>query len=119
MKAARTVDDYLAGVPEPARTTLEKLRSVIRSATPAGATEKISYGMPAFFFKKNVVAYAAFAKHCSFFPMSLAVIDKFHDELQPYLASKGTLHFPVDKLPPSALVKKIVKARISEIEAKR
>ena len=65
--SAEGVDSYLAAVPEPARTTLEKVRAVIRSAVPAEATEGISYGMPAFRYKGALVGYAAFKEHCSFF----------------------------------------------------
>jgi uncharacterized protein YdhG (YjbR/CyaY superfamily) len=111
---AATVDEYLAQVPEPARATLTKIRASIRAAVPRDATEYITYGMPAFKYKGALVAYAAFANHCSFFPMSGRILDEFQDELQAYRTSKGTLHFPHDKPLPAALVKKIVKARIAE-----
>ncbi|WP_321477394.1 DUF1801 domain-containing protein [uncultured Paludibaculum sp.] len=113
------VEAYLAGVPEPGRSTLEKIRAVIRSAAPAEATEAISYGMPAFKYRGGLVAYAAFKNHCSLFPMSLAVIDQFADELKPFQTSKGTIQFPLDKPLSSALVKKLVKAKVAENEAKK
>ena len=113
------VEAYLAKVPEPARTTLQKVRAAIRSAAPKEATEGISYGMPAFRYKGALVGYAAFKDHCSFFPMSAALIDTMKDELQNYRTSKGTLQFPLDKLLPAALVKKVVKARVAEIERKK
>lgn len=115
----RNIDEYLAGVPEPARTTLNKVRAVIRSAVPPEATEAISYGMPAFKYKGSLVAFAAFSNHCSFFPMSLSVIEAFKNELKPFQTSKGTLQFPVDKPLPAALVKKLVKARIAQNELKK
>ena len=71
MKKVNTVEEYLAGVPEPQRSTLEKLRAMIRAAAPKEATEGISYGMPAFKYKGGLVAYASFKCHCSFFPMNL------------------------------------------------
>ncbi|MFN0104995.1 MAG: iron chaperone [Bryobacteraceae bacterium] len=111
------VDAYLDGVPEPARSTLRTLRAMIRAASPAEATEAISYGMPAFKYKGGLVGYAAFAKHCSFFPMSPAVIDAFEDELAKYETSKGTIRFSMEKPLPAALVKKLVKARVAENEA--
>ena len=117
--AASDVDAYLAKVPEPARTTLEKVRATIRSAVPAEATEGLSYGMPAFRYKGALVAYAAFTDHCSFFPMNASLIDKMQDELKGYRTSKGTLQFPLDKPLPAALVKKMVKARMAENEKKR
>ncbi len=115
--APKTVDEYLARVPEPARTTLNKVRAVIRSVLPAEATEGISYGVPTFKYKVSVVWFAAFSKHCSLFPTA-AVIEQFKDELKGYTTSKGTIQFPVDKPLPAALVKKMVKARLAEIELK-
>jgi uncharacterized protein YdhG (YjbR/CyaY superfamily) len=116
--AAKNVDAYLAAVPEPARTTLNTIRAVIRSAVPPEATEAITYGMPTFKYKGSLLAFAAFKNHCSLFPMSLAVIDTFKNELKPFLASKGTIRYPLDKPLPSALVKKLVKARIAEKDRK-
>jgi uncharacterized protein YdhG (YjbR/CyaY superfamily) len=113
--ASRTVDQYLAGVPEPARSTLNKVRAIIRGALPVEATEIISYRIPAFKYKKVLIWYAAFAGHCSLFPTA-SVIEKFKDELSAYRVSKGTIHFPVDKPMPAALLKKIVKARLAEME---
>lgn len=112
------VDAYLARVPEPARTTLQKLRATIRSAAPAEAVEAISYGMPAFRYKGALVAYAAFKNHCSFFPMQASLIDAMKDELKAYRTAKGTLQFPLDKPLPATLVRKMVKVRVKENEAK-
>ena len=116
---AKNIDAYLAAVPEPARTTLNTIRAVIRSAVPPEATEAITYRIPTFKYKGSLVAFAAFTHHCSLFPMSLAVIDTFKNELKPFLASKGTIRFPLDKPLPAALVKKLVKARIAEKERKK
>jgi uncharacterized protein YdhG (YjbR/CyaY superfamily) len=116
---AADVEVYLAKVPEPARTTLEKLRATIRSVVPPDATEALSYGMPAFRYKGALVAYAAFKKHCSFFPMQASLIDEMTDELKNYRTAKGTLQFPLDKPLPATLVKKMVKARIAENERRK
>lgn len=115
----KNVDEYLAGVPEPARTTLEKVRAAIRSAAPLEATEAISYRIPTFKYKGALMAFAAFSNHCSLFPMSLAVMGAFKNELKGFDTSKGTIRFPVDKPPPAALVKRMVKARITEKEHKK
>ena len=112
----KDTDEYLAGVPEPARSTLTKVRAMIRAAAPAQATEAISYGMPAFKYKGGLVAFAAFSNHCSLFPMGSAAIEKFKKELAGYQTSKGTIHFPLDKPLPAALLKKIVKARVADNE---
>ncbi len=108
-----SVDNYLAEVPEPARSTLKKVRAAIRSVVPEEATEAISYRMPAFIFKGFLVGYAAFRDHCSFFP-GAAPVALFKEELKKYPTSKGTIRFPVDKPLPAALVKKLVKARLRE-----
>lgn len=110
----KDIDEYLAAVPEPARGTLEKLRATIRSAAPAEATEAISYRIPTFKYKGGLLAFAAFSKHCSLFPMSYSVIKMFKNELRGFDVSKGTIHFTAEKPLPDALVKKLVKARVAE-----
>ena len=115
----KDVDEYLAGVPEPARTTLEKVRAAILSAAPPEATEALSYRIPTVRYKGALIAFAAFSKHCSLFPMSLAVMKAFKRELAGFDTSKGTIRFPVDKPPPAALVKKMVKTRVAEKERKK
>ncbi|MGA2302029.1 MAG: DUF1801 domain-containing protein [Candidatus Acidiferrum sp.] len=115
----KNVDDYLAGVPEPARSTLKKVRAAIRSAVPPEATEAIGYRIPTFRYKGALLGFAAFSDHCSLFPMSLAVMAAFNNELKGFPTSKGTIRFPVDKPLPAALVKKPVKARIAENEHKK
>jgi uncharacterized protein YdhG (YjbR/CyaY superfamily) len=119
MRKSASVDDYLAGVPEPARSTLDKIRATIRSVVPPETTEAISYGMPTFQYKGGLMGYAAFANHCSLFPMSASLIEAFQDELKAYPTSKGTIRFAVDKPLPAALVKKLVKARIAENENRK
>ena len=115
----KDIDEYLAGVPEPARSTLNTVRAVIRSAAPADAIEAISYGMPAFKYEGSLVGFAAFSNHCSFFPMNSSLIQNFKDELRNFKTSKGTIRFAVDKPLPAALVKKMVKARVAENELKK
>ena len=111
---ARTVDEYLASTPEPARSTLKHIRAVIKSVVPKGTTEVISYRIPMFKYKGMLVGYAAFARHCSLFPTGSGVIETFAKELKPYRTSKGTIQFPSDKPLPDALLKKIVKQRVKE-----
>src|SRR5689334_7956443 len=114
----KTVDEYVAAVPEPARTTLEKMRKTIRSAVPRPATETISYGIPAFKHEKVLVWFAAFANHCSLFPTA-SVIEAFREELKGFSISKGTIQFPMDKPLPTALIKRIVKARVADADSKK
>ena len=114
----KNTDEYIAKVPEPARTTLKKIRAVIRSVVPRETTETISYGIPAFKHNGVLVWFAAFSKHCSLFPTA-SVIEAFKKELKGYTTSKGTIQFPVDRPLPAALVKKLVKARIAQNESKK
>ncbi len=114
----KTVDEYLARVPEPARGTLNKIRAAIRSVVPPEATEAISYGIPAFKYNGPLVWFAAFSNHCSLFPTA-SVIEAFKNELKGFSTSKGTIHFPADKPLPAALVKTLVKARVAQNESKK
>ncbi len=116
----KNIDEYLAGVPEPARSTLNKVREMIRSAAPPEATEAISYRICVFKYKgRPLLWFAAFRDHCSLFPGSPSVIKALKNELKSFQISKGTIRFPLDKPPSAALVKKLVKARIAENEHKK
>lgn len=114
----KDIDEYLADVPEPARSTLNKMRAIIRSAAPSETTETISYRIPAFKYKQVLIWFAAFSDHCSLFPTA-AIVESFRDDLKEYSTSKGTIHFPLDKPLPATLVKKMVKARVAQIEKKK
>jgi uncharacterized protein YdhG (YjbR/CyaY superfamily) len=114
----KTVDEYLAGVPEPQRSTLKKVRAVIQSVLPGEATEGISYRIPVVKYKGMLVGYAAFTEHCSLFGMSGTLLSEFKEELKKYPTSKGTIRFPADKPLPATLIKKLVKHAIAEKEAK-
>ena len=112
------VEAYLAAQPKAMRNALEHLRSIIKSAAPT-ATEVISYQIPTFKLQGSLVAYAAFAKHCSFFVMSPPLMEQFAKELAPFNKAKATLHFTPEQPLPTTLVKKLVKARIKENESKK
>jgi len=112
------VEAYLARVPEPARTTLKKIRATIRAAAPKAATEAISYKIPSFQYKGALVWYAAFKNHCSFFPMDHSLAEEFGEDLKRCKILKGTIQFAVDRPLPKALVTRIVKARVAQNEAK-
>jgi uncharacterized protein YdhG (YjbR/CyaY superfamily) len=114
----KTVDEYLAGVPEPQRTTLMKVRSTIQSVLPKEATEVISYRIPCVKYHGMLLGYAAFPNHCSLFGMSGTLLGPFKEELKKYSTSKGTIRFEVDKPLPATLIKKLVKYAIAQKEAK-
>ncbi len=110
----RTIDEYLAGVNADQRAALEKLRKTIRTAAPK-AEECVSYGLAAFRLNgRPLVAFGAAANHCAFYPMSSTTVGAFQEQLKDFETSKGTIRFSTDKPLPTALVKKLVKARIVE-----
>jgi uncharacterized protein YdhG (YjbR/CyaY superfamily) len=114
--SAKDADAYLAKLSADKRATLEKVRKAIRAAAP-DAEEGMSYGMPAFIQGKPIAGYSASAAHCSYFPMSGAITAGLADDLAKYEVSKGGFKFPIGKPPPAALIRKLVKARLAEIEA--
>ncbi len=112
-----STDAYLATLSPDKRAALEKLRQTIKAAAPK-AEECISYGMPAFRLDGKLIAgFSASAKHCSYFPMSGSVVSAHKALLAAYDTSKGTIRFPPEKPLPVALVRRLVKARITEIKS--
>ena len=112
----KTIDEYLAQLSEDKRAALEKIRKAIRAVAPK-AEECISYAIPA--YRQNgklLVGFGAAANYCSFFPMNASTVKKFRDELKQYDTSKGTIRFPTNEPLPASLVRKLVKARIAEIQ---
>ena len=113
---AMDFDDYLAAVPEPARTTLEELRTVIRAAVPDVA-ETISYRMPTFKYRgRPLVALAASKDNCALHLMGY-IPSELNADLERYDTGKGTIRFPSDRPLPAALVRRVVKVRMAQVEA--
>jgi uncharacterized protein YdhG (YjbR/CyaY superfamily) len=111
------IDQYVAALPANQRAILQKLRVTIRAAAPH-AEEGVSYGLPAFRINgRPLVCFAAAVHHCSLYPMSPAVIRAHADDLKKYETSKGTIRFVAPL--PAALVRKIVRARLAELEQPR
>ena len=109
------VDAYLRGVEEPGRSTLRKLRRTILEITPE-AEEVISYGVPAFRVAGETVAgFAAFRHHLSYLPFSGSVLSQLADELEGYTMTKSSLHFPVERPLPKALVSKLIEVRLTQV----
>lgn len=110
-----TVDEYLAGAPEPQRSTLDRIRADLRAILP-DASETISYGVPAFQVGgKSVAGYAYFKSHCSYFPHSGSVLPRISEDLRGYDWSKGTLRFGVDEPLPRPLLQKLIHTRLQEL----
>ncbi|HVS07152.1 MAG TPA: DUF1801 domain-containing protein [Candidatus Dormibacteraeota bacterium] len=109
------VDEYLANLDEPKRTTLQQLRQTIRNIVPE-AEEGIAYGMPAYRLRGKVIAgFAAFKNHLSYLPHSGSVLAEIPDEVAGYVTSKGALQFPIERPLPKALVKKLINIRLRQV----
>jgi uncharacterized protein YdhG (YjbR/CyaY superfamily) len=107
------IDDYLADLEEPKRSTLQHLRQTIHEVVPE-AEEGISYKVPAFRLDGTVIAgFAAFKNHLSYLPHSGSVLPALEDQVADYRTSKGALQFPIDSPLPRALVEELIRVRIS------
>lgn len=106
------IDKYISGFPKDTQKLLAQIRAAIRKAAP-DAEEKISYGIPAFALKGNLVHYAAYKNHIGLYPAPRGV-EAFKKELANYKGGKGTLQFPIDKPLPLNLISKIVKFRVKK-----
>ena len=111
-KPARDIDDYISRYPKDVQVILRKMRLAIHKVAPA-ASERISYQIPTFYLQGNLVHFAAFSKHVSFFPTSSGVA-KFQKELTKYKTSKGTIQFQLDQPIPYDLLRRIVVFRVKE-----
>ena len=114
-----SVDEYLKTQPAPARRVLRQVRQIIRQALPS-AEEVISYRIPAYRLDGRIVVYyAGWATHFSIYPVTGEIVKVLGTRITPYLASKGTLRFPLDKPVPAALIARVAKVRAKEIRARR
>ena len=107
-----SIDEYIATFPESTQKILGELRATIKEAAP-DAVEKISYQMPTFALKGNLVHFAAYKNHIGFYPTPSG-IEAFKHELSIYEGAKGSVKFPIDKPLPLELISKIVRFRVAE-----
>ncbi len=114
---ADSVDDYLAALPAKQRRALESVRRAIKSAAPK-ATEGISYQIPTYKHQGVLVCFGAFKDHLSFFGANSDFRRQFAKELKDFDQARGTIRFTPEKPLPAALVKRIVRARVAENEAR-
>jgi uncharacterized protein YdhG (YjbR/CyaY superfamily) len=109
---AASVDEYIDSFPAGVRERLALMRALVRQAAPH-AEERLSYGMPAYFFKGAVVWFAGHTNHIGLYPKARAIV-RFRKDLSRFSTSKGTIQFPLDTPLPRQLIKRIVKFRIAE-----
>ncbi len=107
-----SIDDYIERFPPEIQAILKELREAIREAAPE-AEEKISYQMPTFFLKGNLVYFAAYENHIGLYPAPSG-IEAFGNELNAYKSGKGSIRFPIDEPLPLELIKRIVRFRVEE-----
>ena len=107
-----SMDEYIATFPEEIRKILEEIRATVRAVAP-DAQEKISYQMPTFFLKGNLVHFAAFKNHIGFYPTPSGT-QAFRDEISIYQGAKGSIRFPLDQPMPLDLIRRIVEFRVQE-----
>lgn len=107
---------YFAALPAPARRRLRELQRAIHAAAPK-AEVAFSYQIPAYRLNGRILVwYAAFARHCSLFPMTPNIRRQFTKELAGYTVAKGTVQFPMATPIPTTLVKRLVRARIARMD---
>ena len=112
----KTIDEYIASFPEDTQKILEEIRATIKAVAPE-AEEKISYQMPTFFLKGNLIHFAAFKKHIGIYPTPSGT-QAFTDEISRYQGAKGSIRLPIDEPMPLELIGRIVKFRVDENLAK-
>ncbi len=112
---ARDIDEYLAAIPEEARTFLQGLREAIRAAAPE-ATESIYYRIPMFIYHGPLVGFSASRNHCSLHLMSPPLMAALREELSAYDTTTATIRFKSGEPLPVPLVTKLVKERMVENE---
>lgn len=106
------IDDYILQFPKEIQRKLQELRQVIKESAPE-AEERISYKMPTYYLRGNLVHFAAYSRHIGFYPAPSG-IEAFKDQLEGYKTSKGAIQFPIDEDLPLGLIRKIVKFRVEE-----
>jgi uncharacterized protein YdhG (YjbR/CyaY superfamily) len=112
MQKSNSIEAYIASFPKSIQEIVIQIRTTIKNAAPQ-AEEKISYGMPAFFLKGQLVYYAAFKNHIGFYALPSGN-KAFQKELVHYKVGKGSIQFPITEKIPYALITKMVKFRIKE-----
>ena len=112
MKHVKDVDEYIALSPKEVQDKLQELRENIKSAAPK-AQERISYGMPYYYYKGRMAYFGLSKKHIGLY-IPTPIVEEYKSELKDYETTKATIRLPLDKRLPVMLIKKLVKARVNK-----
>lgn len=103
----KLVREYIENQPVSRQDKLHQLYQIIKDEMPENYDEKISYGMPTFHYKKNIIHFANFKNHIGIYPGSKAIVE-FKDQLKDYKTSIGAIQLPIDQPFPVKLIQEIV-----------
>ena len=111
----RHVDEYISAAPKEAQRKLTELRRIIKEAAPA-AEERISYGMPYYYYKGRLAYFSLWKTHIGLY-IPTPIIAEHETELAGYETTSATVRLPLDKRLPVALIRKLVRARLRRNQA--
>lgn len=106
-KSADPIGDYISAQPEHVQPLLNQVRSTLRAALP-DAEERISWSMPTYWRKHNIIHFAAAKAHIGLYPGPEA-IEHFAPKLADYKTSKGAIQLPYSKPLPLDLIAEIAR----------
>lgn len=112
MNHPKNVDEYIAQAPIEAQEKLQELRAMIKATAPE-AEERISYGMPYYYYKGRLVYFQLWKKHIGLY-VPTPVVEEHKSELQGYETTDATIRFPLNEKLPLDLIKKLVEARVKK-----
>lgn len=112
------IAEYISGFSDGQKMLLVDLYSIIKKYVPKETTEKISYGMPTFYYNGNLIHFAMYKNHLGIYPGPDA-IEEFQDQLTSFKTSKGAIQFPLDQLLPEKLIADIIAYNVSKLKDKK
>ena len=113
--ATEEIDAYLEPLPDAIRSALERVRSIVRDIAPE-CTERVSYKIPIFRLRKDLVGISAQKNHCALHSMSPSLMKAMAAELKDVKVSGATIHFTPENPLSGELIETIVRERMNEIE---
>lgn len=115
-QTAKAVEEYIAQFPPAVREKLEEMRALVSELVPRGEW-RISYRMPAVFYRGIVVWFGGFSKHVGLYPGARAV-EVFEPELARYKHARGSIQLPLGEPLPRELIARIVRYNLERNAAR-